>query len=85
MAALSPNVAGVESTLSPSAQHCPSFESLDTDVLILIFEEVCDLHLSKFTSCTHRLVLGLQFCPRLLAISKCLQVGGTSVYVPETS
>jgi hypothetical protein len=47
MAALSLNVAGVESTLSPAAQQRPSFESLDTDVLILIFEEVCDLHLSN--------------------------------------
>jgi hypothetical protein len=56
MATLSLNVAGAEGSSSLSAQHRPSFESLDTDVLILIFEEVCDLHLSNFASCTHRLV-----------------------------
>jgi hypothetical protein len=48
MAALSLNEAGVESAVSPAAQHRPSFESLDTDVLNFIFEEVCDLHLSRF-------------------------------------
>jgi hypothetical protein len=49
MAALPLNEAGVESALSLTAQHRPSFESLDTDVLILIFEEVCDVHLSRFS------------------------------------
>jgi hypothetical protein len=48
MAAHSLNGAGVESAVKPAAQHRPSFESLDTDVLILIFEEVRDLHLSRF-------------------------------------
>ena len=65
MAALLRKVLGVKS--SPAAQQRLSFETLGTDVLILIFEEVCELHLSNFESRTHRTFLALQLRPRVFS------------------